>query len=197
MGGIGSGRHGATTTKVEEVIRIDIRWLKKTGRLAPNTGGMLIWNVNGRPNGEIGYTMYADRMVLDYRTRKPGGEWSPRTQTIPITTTPCHFGGERKWFQCPSCARRVAILCSPAGHFHCRKCCHLAYWSQSESEIERMQRKLRKIKARLYDDSGRRPKGMHWRTFKQRSDEHNALDEAVDFFVYEKLRPFFTKKAAH
>ena len=39
----------------------------------------------------------------------PRGMWI-MSQWVRITTTPCHFGGVRYWFQCPRCDRRCAIL---------------------------------------------------------------------------------------
>ena len=46
-----------------------------------------------------------------------------------FTSTPCHFGGERLWFQCPTpgCHRRAAKLYLGARVFACRRCYNLAY----------------------------------------------------------------------
>ena len=47
--------------------------------------------------------------------------------TVDLTTTPCYFGGRRRWFRCPraGCGQRVAKLYKPPGakYFLCR-CCH-------------------------------------------------------------------------
>jgi len=50
---------------------------------------------------------------------------------IPLTKTPCYFGGERFWFICPDCHRRVAILYRPrySSFFLCRHCHDLTYQS--------------------------------------------------------------------
>jgi hypothetical protein len=50
---------------------------------------------------------------------------------IPLTKTPCYFGGERFWFICPDCHRRVSILYRPrySSFFLCRHCHDLTYQS--------------------------------------------------------------------
>lgn len=50
-------------------------------------------------------------------------------QEIDITTTPCHFGGRRFWFICPSCGKKVGTLYLPpvGNKLLCRKCHNLAY----------------------------------------------------------------------
>jgi hypothetical protein len=50
---------------------------------------------------------------------------------IPLTKTPCYFGGERFWFICPDCHRRAGILYRPgySSFFLCRHCHDLTYQS--------------------------------------------------------------------
>lgn len=50
-------------------------------------------------------------------------------QRIELTSTPCYFGGQRKWFLCPTCSRRVGTLyCKPLlDEFLCRHCNRLLY----------------------------------------------------------------------
>jgi hypothetical protein len=62
-------------------------------------------------------------------------------QEIPITTTPCFYGGVRYWFLCPAavdgvlCENRVGMLYLPpaAGVFACRHCYGLTYESCQQS----------------------------------------------------------------
>jgi hypothetical protein len=65
--------------------------------------------------------------------------WKPFAQRLPLTSTQCNLGGTRHWFLCPQrvgegqpCGRRVALLYLRLHVFDCRKCCGLAYTSQSE-----------------------------------------------------------------
>ena len=59
---------------------------------------------------------------------------------LPLTRTPCYFGGFRWWFICPDCGKKVAILYKPlySNFFLCRKCHNLTYSScqQRRSSFE-------------------------------------------------------------
>ncbi len=50
-------------------------------------------------------------------------------QELQITSTPCHFGGQRYWFQCPVCGNRVGVMYKHAFNpvVACRKCLNLDY----------------------------------------------------------------------
>ena len=58
-------------------------------------------------------------------------------QKIPLTTTACHFGGERYWFICSVyksgvyCGRRVGVLYKAGDYFACRHCYELTYNSRN------------------------------------------------------------------
>jgi len=82
-------------------------------------------------------------LEIGYSPTDPTGWFGSRTHlTIVITTTPCHFGGERYWFHCPIfsygrvCHRRVGKLYLPprAEHFGCRRCHNLTYRKQKEHD---------------------------------------------------------------
>ena len=170
MGGRGSGQYyrGSTSTTCEEIRRIDIRYLRQNGLLQPNRAGSLSWNVGGEPSGNINYTMYENTMVLNFRCQQYGDdEWESVQQTIWFESTPCHYGGSRKWFICPRCDARVAVLYGADKLFLCRHCYQLPYASQGEDYLSRMSRKFDKISDKLeadeYVNDGElwKPKGMH------------------------------------
>ena len=58
---------------------------------------------------------------------------------IPLTTTPCHYGGKRYWFTCPwykggnYCGKRVGVLYKDGDYFACRHCYNLTYSSRNLS----------------------------------------------------------------
>jgi hypothetical protein len=58
---------------------------------------------------------------------------------VPLTSTPCYFGGLRYWFICPLsrngvyCGRRVAKLYLINKYFGCRHCHNLTYGSRNLS----------------------------------------------------------------
>ncbi len=64
------------------------------------------------------------------RVTWPTGE--QMTVEVRVVTSRQHLGGERRWFACPRCGRRVGCLYSPSARelFWCRSCYHLIYDSQ-------------------------------------------------------------------
>jgi len=187
MGGPGSGTwyRWNKKTYAEEVKRIDIRYLRKQNLLKPNYSGSLTWTCGGEPSGDIRYNMYSDRMELNYRFRRSGEDWQPVKQTIWFDRTPCNYGGYRKWFLCPHCRSRVAVLYGADVEFSCRHCYGLAYSSQSEDYLDRMQRKADKISLKLDPDGLEgdfycKPKGMHQRTFNRLISANNRLQEVIE-----------------
>jgi hypothetical protein len=99
--------------------------------------------------------------------------------------TPCTYGGQRAWFRCPAvgCGQRVALLYG-GRIFACRHCYRLTYRSQRETPDDRLARRADKIREQLgwelgiLNGSGWKPKGMHWRTFRRLTAEHDALVHA-------------------
>lgn len=102
-----------------------------------------------------------------------------------ITWTSCHLGGQRPWFECPGCERRVAKLYGSIV-FACRRCLQLNYRSQQASKRERPAERSRHLRRTLGCSKGvlclpaeliQKPKGMHWRTFDKRIAQVKAADE--------------------
>jgi hypothetical protein len=93
-------------------------------------------------------------VMLKYRSRSYGEDWSDVEQRIAVAWTPCRFGGERPWFVCSVrsngvyCGRRVTKLYRAGRLFACRNCYRLAYASQQESLLHRGLGKSRKIRMR-------------------------------------------------
>jgi hypothetical protein len=52
-----------------------------------------------------------------------------------LVATPCFFGGERLWFLCPSCSKRVGVLYFIQNAYACRSCSNLAYRSQQKNHV--------------------------------------------------------------
>lgn len=183
MGGPGSGRvmhfwkDGKDTT--EESRRLDIRWFKQRGFLTPGAMGPVTWTCNGREVGSVWCQVQKDKVILNYHH-------GDKTLTLKITLdeTPCFYGGSRKWFLCPGCGKRVAVLYNSGRWFFCRHCLDLCYSCQLETPTDRLIRKQRKIRKRLHADDDlftmvwEKPKGMHWKTFERlrtAANDANAL----------------------
>jgi hypothetical protein len=171
MGGLGSGNRWDAKATTESQHRIDIRWLKKHGYLRPSARGSLSWSCGEEQTGTIGYWIESDHMILSYKFRYHNGEWESVEQAIPFDWTPCNYGGQRFWFLCPECLKRVALLYGAGIYFLCRHCYNLTYSSQQESKPDRLMRKARKIRARLGASADLsepilfKPKHMHQKTF--------------------------------
>lgn len=87
---------------------------------------------------------------------------------IPVEKQPCFFGGQRYFFHCPKCNKRMRKLYSCEGVFLCRKCLHLGYYTQRVSPATRYSLMQDKIKAQLKQLGGSiidKPKWMRTHTF--------------------------------
>jgi hypothetical protein len=172
MGGSGSGnwyRWNSKTT-IESQYKIDIQWMKKQKCLRQDIAGTLSWGCRGDNYSSIGFRVETDRIVLNYRNKQNDGEWEQIEDEILFTWTPCNYGGNRQWFLCPGCNRRVAIVYD-GKYYRCRHCHNLTYPSQQESKPYRLIRKVQKIRVRLGVSRNLlkpilfKPKNMHQKTF--------------------------------
>jgi hypothetical protein len=191
MGGIGSGNwyRWNTQTTVEETKRIDICYMRKRGFLKPNTHGTLSWTCGGEPNGDINFVTHDDYLQLNFRYKEHGGEWQPIQQKIRFDYTPCHYGNSRKWFLCPRCYKRVAVLASNSPQFLCRHCNELPYSSQNEDRLDSLRRKRDKLGNRIFNDYDngygyKKTKGMHWKTFEVLRQQHSDIAQQYDRLFY-------------
>ncbi|MCA0044669.1 hypothetical protein [Celeribacter litoreus] len=120
----------------------------------------------------------------DYLIITVHGGWGNTCEAVAITETPCHFGGTRHWFFCPSCARRCGVLYIGRETIACRTCHDLAYASQYEAPRERMLRQLKKIRKAIgadmdiYGPFNPPPKGMSKKRWLEMIEEFKALRQA-------------------
>lgn len=108
--------------------------------------GNITWSRNGEKTGNIsiqssvGYDEQYIRFIYT-QTDNSSGEKTDLDYKIPLTTTPCYFGGKRYWFTCPwyangvYCGRRVGVLYLSGKYFACRYCNDLSYNSRNLSGI--------------------------------------------------------------
>ncbi len=72
------------------------------------------------------------------------GEKHDMKYKVPLTTTPCNYGGRRYWFVCPLkkngkyCGRRVGVIYGVEKWFACRHCANVAYRAQFQGGNYRM-----------------------------------------------------------
>lgn len=182
MGGYGSGRP-SYKQKAEDYRSLDIYKMKRLGCLVDGMQGNWKWSRNNEEVASIGYHCTGGALVLDYRVRLHGGEWEPIKQTVPLTQSDCHYGGQRTYALClgvvngQHCGRRVGKLYAGGRYFLCRHCYKLAYASQSEERHDRMLRRANKMRRALGGEPGManwiapKPKGMWGRTYQRKQDE--------------------------
>lgn len=168
----------------DDYRRLDVRALHKAGMLGAGHAAMWNWYSRGVLRASIHVRAEAGRLILNYAATS-NGESKDYRYPVGLSWTPCRFGGERPWFLCPSCRRRVAILYGGAV-FACRHCYRLAYESQRERGYNRLAGRADKIRRRLGWPVGilnpkgwQKPKGMHWATFARLNAEHDALVAAA------------------
>lgn len=188
MGGYGSGRQSGKRT-TDDMLALDIRKLHRGKLLIPGQCFNRRWSLKGKYIASINVAVQADHVVLSYCVRNERYEWETKEYPIPLAWTPCHLGGQRVWFLCPCCGRRVAILYGGKS-FTCRHCHQLAYASQRENRFYRALRRARKIQDRLGWNGPcgwEKPKGMHRRTFERLEQEHGQYDRRCIQAMAERL----------
>lgn len=151
MGGFGSGRYpwGGGRQTTEGLLRLDVRQLARGGVLVAGARATVCWHRGGEPTGtvEVAVSQSGSQAIsLHYAVRAGAGQWEPLQERIPLTSTPCHYGGERVWFVCPSCGGRRAVLYGLGGRFRCRACHDLAYRSTRELAWDRAARRTDKLR---------------------------------------------------
>lgn len=116
MGGPGSGRFGYRGGRQTTDVALRI------------TVGALFHG--SLPTSGIG-TLHLpdDKILINFFGR--------RVFEVSLTTTQQGHGGLRRWFSCPDCGRRCAVVYLRGGILACRKCHGLVYASQRESHGSR------------------------------------------------------------
>lgn len=197
MGGFGSGNWSRwdRKTTTDDVPRLDIRALNKDGLLCTvGSVGSITWSYHGEISGSVGFRVLKNSLVLIYRNRNAHGKWQNMYEPIKLDRTPCNFGGNRYWFLCPGCNKRIAVLYGSGPRFLCQPCSGVVYASKNESYIDRMMRKARKIRLRLggTDDLSLpipdKPKFMHRDTYQRMVQKNLIASQTYTEAIARKLR---------
>lgn len=204
MGGQGSGEYTrwekSKRPKAFQSLRLYANYLQKEEyfSLSPRVRWSVNWAKGGKPSGNVGgVTLSENEIVLFYGYQQGDKKSENIEQSIKVVWTSCHFGGRRAWFVC-QCGKRVGVLFFGLRHcrFRCRQCSGVRYDSQSESERERLQRKMGEIRWRL--GAGRnlltsfpdKPKRMRWETYfrmMETYEEMAKIEEELAVSEFEKM----------
>lgn len=144
--------YSSKKTEADGCIKIQIWWLKKNGYLEPSLwhSGGIQWE-NGfsekTSSVSIEVSLSGENIYLRVyytQTDRFTGEKKDFDYKIPLTSTPCFFGGKRYWFVCPwyangkYCGRRVGVLYRGGDYFACRHCYNLTYSSRNLGGIAKV-----------------------------------------------------------
>ncbi|HSX49544.1 MAG TPA: hypothetical protein VLF09_01210 [Cellvibrio sp.] len=170
--------------RVEKYFLIDARRMRREKFLLPTRKFLALLTRGGRG---VGYLSFE---VLERRVR-----WSHISSegilvcsdVIELTFTKCNFGGERCWFVCPSCQRRVAILYYSANSLLCRMCSQLNYASQQLSKLDSKLRRVDSLRSKLGADGMfvqklslvEKPKHMRHITYLKRLIRVHQLEQEI------------------
>ncbi len=120
---------------------------------------------------------------------------------IPLTTTPCRYGGKRFWFTCPwyksgkYCGRRVGTLYKDGDYFACRHCYDLTYSSKKTNRrynlfplfnVLTLQKKMEDL-----EETIKRPYYNGKPTRKQRQLEKLGLQAGMSYRQYAQHKDRF------
>lgn len=165
---LGAGRP-SYKVKGEQLQRLDIRVWRRRGLLWVGGTNTWSWWRGNAPSGNIRFTVNEHSVMLTYCV---GG--TDASQTIWTTTTPCGYGGSRRWFACPVCSGRCEVLYQRSGRFACRSCQRVSYTTQSGSEYDRLNTRFHRLNALV--EAGK-PKWQRWATFNRLEERLNRADE--------------------
>ena len=131
MGGLGSGRiKTRDRTLIEDCEWLDINEISKYGFILYPAFAFI------EADGNKKHLFISHS--FNYQS-----ELIPIKERIPLTKTSPNFGGERFWFLCPDCNRRVRKLYRPENklYFRCRICYDLMYQSHESNVYDGWLRK--------------------------------------------------------
>lgn len=163
---------------VEDYLRLDVRLLARQGYLEPGSRKLIGWKVHANHLGAV--TVCAGSNAVDIMGEY--GQCRGVSEVVDLESTPCRFGNSRRWFICPKCSRRCAIL-YVADSLQCRLCLGVPYLTDVLSKRDRLKDRREKAARQLGLDlrSGRvvRPRYMHLETWERHWVEYELAQEAI------------------
>jgi endogenous inhibitor of DNA gyrase (YacG/DUF329 family) len=185
----GAGRP-AQYRKTLNFWHIDVRRLQRDDLLKEGMVYGWLWrDKNAEELASINVQIVNGAVRFSYRT---GSDYDVKV-LVGLTETACNYGGLRKWFICPYCSQRCALLYL-GRQVACRKCLKLKYPSQSDDQMDASWRRQYKLEEKLGGRGRwRKPKGMHQSTFD--SIRMKILEEDLrrEVLLVRQCRRFFGK----
>src|SRR5579864_2994908 len=109
-------------TEANGIKKIETSFLKKLGYFKGSLSGTMTWTSGwDKHKNSVGIavsTLEDEGYLRIYytQTHRDTGESKDFDYKVPLTSTPCRYGGRRYWFICPMsrnekyCGRRVGVL---------------------------------------------------------------------------------------
>lgn len=130
-------------TEADYLKQISIWWLLRDMKNRTSKTSTISFGAGGA-RGSVGCQIFLcePRPYVRFyysQTHATTGEKKKFDYEVPLTKTPCPFGGYRYWFVCPMtrdgmyCGRRVGVLFLDDTYFACRHCHDLTYSSRNKN----------------------------------------------------------------
>ena len=192
---MGSQMSGLRTSRIctDELLQLDIRALARAGVLEASMSAQI--ELSNRNDNARLKTRSSGSFIALHMTHRRGLPISQPPYRIQLEKTPCAFGGNRQWFRCPNihCSRRVATLFGGTT-FVCRTCWGANYRSQRETDVDRLFRKIYKLRRKLQWEGGcaqgpgAKPKFMTWARYRHICEVHSSLNTELDRHAKKMMR---------
>lgn len=184
--------------RLENFYSLDSRKMAKSCVFEVDNQGSWIWRgASGEAVASIKYEYQIRGLVLSYHANSRNYRY-----LVPISTTPCNYGGVRYWFNCPNCQKRVAKLYFKQSMFYCRSCHALNYATQQDTKLDSTRLVMYRLRDKLgweYDSvlmpiwKQHKPKGMHRTTFNRLVLRHDQLDHKQNKLSMQSFKSFMDK----
>ena len=172
--------NGSTAPALDDYQSLDVRQLARDGYLEEGHSKRLWWRVDGKLVGPIAIT--AGSTFVDICDPDPPPGRSRFGASVLLTETSVTYG-TRRWFTCPECDRRCALLyVEDTENIVCRVCLGAPYLSATLGKSARLQDRREKARRALFMDAAgqiHKPKGMHLTTWLDRRMKLWAIEEEI------------------
>jgi len=192
-------------TEADDVKKISTDFLKKHDYFKGWRSGTITWTSGwDKHQSSVGIEVSTleneDYLRIHYtQTDRDTGEEKDFDYKIPLTTTPCRYGGKRYWFICPwykngiYCGKRVGTLYKDGDYFACRHCYDLTYNSKKTNRrykffplfnVLSLEDKIEKLHAQI-----KHPYYRDQPTRKQRRLEKLHMQSGINYQQYVRSNP--------
>ena len=164
MGGLNSGRRRISSVAAIDFTKtLDIRRFRAHKYLRSGfvTQAIWSWRRNDENTGSVTlvFSILSPTQAAIQIDFCLDGEC--KRQQVALDAVKCRYGGYRYYFICPASGRRCEVLALLNGYFACRQHHRLTYASQSETALDRMGRRVRKLEAQAKGLNGYQcPRGV-------------------------------------